>query len=90
MSADITPELPPEVTPELMPDLRLTGIGDSFQLTATSVLGMLWLQSHFETSTWDLICSGSVRISAESSLSLQRDASAAGLEVRRIPAPTTA
>ena len=72
------------------PDLRLTGMGDSFQLCATSVLGMLWLQTHFETSTWDLICSGSVRISAESSLGLQRDACAAGLLVTRITAPTAA
>ena len=90
MSADITPELPPEVMPELMPDLRLTGMGDSFQLTATSVLGMLWLQTHFETSTWDLICSGTVRISASSSLALQQDACAAGLQVTRIPAATRA
>ena len=86
MSADITPDTPPEV----MPDLSLKGMGDSFQLTATSVLGMLWLQTHFETSTWDLVCSGSVRISAESSLGLQQDACAAGLNVKRIPAPTTA
>ena len=90
MSADITPAMQPEVTSEQRPDLRLTGMGDSFQLSATSVVGMLWLQGHFEPSTWDLICSGTVRISSESSLGLQRDACAAGLLVTRIPASSAA
>ena len=65
-------------------------MGDSFQLRATSVFGMLWLQSHFEANTWELICSGSVRISAEASLGLQQQACAAGLRVIRIPATTAA
>ena len=73
-----------------MPDLKLKGFGDSYQLSATSVLGMLWLQTHFETTTWDLICSGTVRISASSSAGLQRDAAAAGLTVQCTPARTTA
>ena len=46
-------------------DLTLIRRGDSFQLCAGSVIGMLWLQTHLETSTWDLICTGQVRISGD-------------------------
>jgi hypothetical protein len=65
-------------------DLCLGEINGSFRLVPCSVMGMLWLQTHFETDTWDLICSGQVRISRDSSLDLQRDAEAAGLRVERI------
>ena len=71
-------------------DLCLKAMGDSFQLSATSVLGLLWLQKHFDPITWDLICSGSVRISADASRRLHQQACAAGLEVIQIPATTTA
>ena len=62
-------------------DLQLTPIGDSVRLTPASVLGMVWLQAHFESCTWDLVCSGTLRISRESSEHLLRDARAAGLNV---------
>ena len=62
-------------------DLQLTPIGDSVRLTPASVLGMVWLQAHFEACTWDLVCSGTLRISRESSEHLLRDARAAGLNV---------
>lgn len=65
-------------------DLCLTAMNGSFRLEPMSIVGMIWLQTHFETDTWDLICSGTVRISAESSRNLQRDAMAAGLIVQRI------
>ena len=67
-------------------DLSLTAKGESFQLMPRSVIGMLWLQCHFETSTWDLICSGAVRLKGESCDALCRDASSAGLNVAKIPA----
>jgi hypothetical protein len=67
-------------------DLSLTAKGDSFELMPRSVIGMLWLQCHFETSTWDLICSGAVRLKGESCDALCRDASSAGLNVAKIPA----
>jgi hypothetical protein len=68
-------------------DLTLIRRGDSFQLCAGSVFGILWLQTHFESSTWELVCSGQVRISAGSSVDLQDDALAAGLSVHRLTAP---
>ena len=67
-------------------DLSLTPKGDSYQLLPRSVMGMLWLQTHFDTSTWDLICAGAVRLKTESCDALCRDASSAGLNVMRIPA----
>ena len=69
-------------------DLSLTARGESesYQLMPRSVLGMLWLQTHFEANTWDLICSGAVRLTSGSCDSLCRDAIQAGLSVARIPA----
>ena len=65
-------------------DLSLTAKGDTYQLLPRSVMGMLWLQTHFETSTWDLICSGAVRLRAESCDHLCSDAVDAGLNVARL------
>jgi hypothetical protein len=65
-------------------DLSLTAKGDSYQLEPRSVMGMLWLQTHFETSTWDLICSGAVRLKADSCHLLCSDARDAGLNVARL------
>ena len=65
-------------------DLSLTAKGDTYQLLPRSVMGMLWLQTHFETSTWDLICSGAVRLKADSCDHLCSDAVDAGLNVARL------
>ena len=65
-------------------DLSLTAKGDTYQLLPRSVIGMLWLQTHFETSTWDLICSGAVRLKADSCDHLCSDAVDAGLNVARL------
>ena len=67
-------------------DLSLTPKGDSYQLLPRSVFGMVWLQTHFERSAWDLICTGAVRLKAESCDALCRDASTAGLNVVKLPA----
>jgi hypothetical protein len=69
---------------DLDTDLSLTAKGDSYQLLPRSVMGMLWLQTHFETSSWDLICSGAVRLKADSCDHLCSDALEAGLNVARL------
>jgi hypothetical protein len=69
---------------DLGTDLSLTAKGDSYQLLPRSVMGMLWLQTHFETSSWDLICSGAVRLKADSCDHLCSDALEAGLNVARL------
>jgi len=65
-------------------DLSLTAKGDTYQLLPRSVMGMLWLQTHFETSSWDLICTGAVRLKADSCDHLCSDATEAGLNVARL------
>ena len=67
-------------------DLSLTGQGDSYRITPRSVLGMLWLQTHFESDTWDLICGGQVNLKSDCCDHLCTDALEAGLQVMRIPA----
>ncbi len=67
-------------------DLAMAGVGSAYRLVPTSVLGLAWLQTHFETNTWELICSGAVRLQAACVEELCRDANQAGLGVFRIPA----
>ena len=67
-------------------DLAMAGVGSSYRLLPTSVLGLAWLQTHFETNTWELICSGAVRLQAACVEELCRDANQAGLAMFRIPA----
>ena len=65
-------------------DLSLTAKGDTYQLLPRSVMGMLWLQTHFETNSWDLICTGAVHLKADSCDHLCSDAIEAGLNVARL------
>ena len=54
-------------------DLAMAGVGSSYRLVPMSVLGLAWLQTHFETNTWELICSGAVRLQAACVEELCRD-----------------
>ena len=68
-------------------DLVLLELDGAYLLQHRSILGLLWLQTHFEPSAWDLICSGSLRLSAATRLELCRDAEAAGLRLSCLTAP---
>ena len=48
-------------------DITLTSVGESYNLKHRTVMGMLWLQTHFADETWDLICSGQVNLNRQSS-----------------------
>ena len=48
----------------------------------TSVLGMLWLQTHFESDKWEALSNNSVLISQENSKLLIEDATSAGLNIK--------
>ena len=74
----------------LTTDITLTPLGDSYRINAETVHGVLWLQTHVESSSWDLICGGKVRLTAESCRSLQVDAQQAGLQVCSIQRITSA
>ena len=53
-------------------------------LQPTSVLGMLWLQTHFENDQWEALSNNSVLISQENSKLLIKDATSAGLNIKLI------
>ena len=49
-----------------------------------SILGMLWLQTHFENDQWEALSNNSVLISKENSKLLIKDATSAGLNIKSI------
>ena len=50
-------------------------------LKPTSVIGMLWLQTHFEDNQWEALSDNQVIISKENSKLLVNDAISAGLNI---------
>ncbi len=50
-------------------------------LKPTSVIGMLWLQTHFEDTQWEALSNNQVIISEENSKLLVNDAISAGLNI---------
>jgi len=55
------------------------------QLHPASVHGMLWLQTHFNNSTWESIASKEVILSIEDAILLSGDAEEAGLQINHVP-----
>ena len=53
-----------------------------------SVHGMLWLQTHFETTHWEAIASGKVILTNPNAETLANDAAKAGLIINSVPAIT--
>ena len=51
-------------------------------LKATSVIGMLWLQTHFDNDHWEALSNDSVIISEKNSKLLIEDATRADLNVK--------
>lgn len=70
-----------------MVDLALIEVGSSYRLEHQSIVGLLWLQTHFGPESWDLICSGKVRLSGATREALCADAAAAGLKLCCLKAP---
>ena len=65
-------------------DICLINIDNNLNksLQPKTVIGMLWLQTHFENDQWDALSNNSVIISAKNSKLLIEDASKAGLIVK--------
>ena len=51
-------------------------------LKPTSVIGMLWLQTHFEDNQWEALSNNQVIISKENSKLLIKDGISAGLKIK--------
>ena len=65
-------------------DICLVNIDNSSNksLKPTSVIGMLWLQTHFEDNQWEALSNNQVIISKENSKLLVKDAISAGLKIK--------
>ena len=65
-------------------DICLVNIDNNLNksLQPTSVMGMLWLQTHFENDQWEALSNNKVIISQENSKLLAKDASSAGLNIK--------
>ena len=66
-------------------DLSLITEGQAFRLQPESVHGMLWLQTHFEKSNWELLAEGLATVSQSNADELIEDASNAGLNLSPLP-----
>ncbi|MEB3306536.1 MAG: hypothetical protein VKK98_00115 [Cyanobacteriota bacterium] len=67
-------------------DLAIAVVNSDARLIPLSVHGLLWLQTHFETSQWDSLCSGRARLHTDGVSALCHDARQAGLLVTRATA----
>ena len=64
-------------------DICLENIDNNLNksLKPTSVIGMLWLQTHFDNKEWEALSNNQVIISNENSQLLVKDAIDAGLKI---------
>ena len=64
-------------------DICLANIDNNLNKTLkpTSVIGMLWLQTHFDNEQWEALSNHEVIISKENSELLIKDATSAGLKI---------
>ena len=60
------------------------GNNSTKSIQPTSVLGMLWLQTHFENTQWEALSNNLVVISQQNSKLLIEDATSAGLNIKSI------
>ena len=67
-------------------DICLENIDNNLNksINPTSVLGMLWLQTHFEDNQWEALSNNQVIISKENSKLLIKDAISAGLMIKSV------
>ena len=67
-------------------DICLVNIDNNLNksLHPTSIIGMLWLQTHFENDQWEALANNSVIISRENSDFLVKDANSAGLTIETV------
>lgn len=62
-------------------DIRLNRAIDGIKLQAASVVGMLWLQTHFTNQDWEAIADGSATLSEPDAVKVANDADFAGLKI---------
>ena len=67
-------------------DICLENIDNNLNksLKPISIVGMLWLQTHFDNEQWEALSNNEVIISKENSKLLVKDATSAGLKIKLI------
>ena len=67
-------------------DICLVNIDNNLNkcLKPTSVIGMLWLQTHFENDQWEALSNNAVIISEKNSKLLVEDVTQAGLKIESV------
>ena len=65
-------------------DISLSDKRNGTQIESMSVHGILWLQTHFESSHWESLSNGIVIIPTKDSQMLEQDATNAGINVNFI------
>ena len=66
-------------------DIWFINSNDRIHVRAASVHGMLWLQTHFESSHWEAIASEQVTLNKSNADMLSQDAREAGLIINSVP-----
>tara|TARA_Y100001978_G_scaffold167949_1_gene156229 strand:+ start:5392 stop:5637 length:246 start_codon:yes stop_codon:yes gene_type:complete len=64
-------------------DICITNVDNKSNksLKPVSIIGMLWLQTHFDNEQWDALAANKVIISDNDSKLLKEDASQAGIKI---------
>ncbi len=65
-------------------DIRISETRNGMKIEPTSVHGILWLQTHFESNHWESISSGLVIIPFQDAHLMSEDAILAGINVNFI------
>ena len=65
-------------------DISLSNKRNGTQIKPTSIHGILWLQTHFESDHWEALSNGQVIIPGQDAENLGDDAQNAGLNVNFI------
>ena len=65
-------------------DISLSNKRDGIQIKPTTIHGILWLQTHFESEHWESISNGQVIVPTQDAEMLGEDAQNAGLNVNFI------
>ena len=66
-------------------DIWFINSGERIHMRATSVHGMLWLQTHFESNHWEAIASEQVTLNKSNAQMLAQDVKQAGLIINSVP-----
>jgi len=72
-------------------DICLVNIDNNLNksLKPISIVGMLWLQTHFDNEQWESLSNNEVIISHENSQLLIQDATSAGLKIKSVSGIST-